>query len=97
MNIEHSILVDKTIENCDEWIEGARAMRTKPYMKEKARQEAFAAASLDRCPRCGDHVTSILPSPPLSFFCGPCWATLKATDGELMWFTDFVSQLRQES
>jgi hypothetical protein len=68
-------------------------MRTKEFMKEKERQEAYVASSLHRCPRCGDHAPSILPSPPLSILCGSCWATLRATDGELMWFTDFVDQL----
>lgn len=97
MNIEQSTLVDKQIANCDEWIEGQRAMRTEPHMKAKEQQEAYVASSLDRCPRCGDHVPSVLPSLPLSNLCGSCWTSLKATDGGLMWFTDFVKQLRQDS
>jgi rRNA maturation protein Nop10 len=91
---EKSELVDKTIRNCDEVIEGHRNLG---LGNQREQQEAYVMASLDRCPRCGDPTATLLPAPPLSILCSPCFSILKSTDDGRYWFVDMVEKIRSKS
>ena len=88
-------LADKTIENCQEVINGnkAKAEQHDMFTTELEKQKAYTDASLHRCRRCGDPCPTILPSPPMALLCTKCETLMREHDHGVMWFVDLINEI----
>ena len=90
-------LANKTMMNCTEMLEAIGERKSDKVRTDLEMQSLYVAASLDRCRRCGDHTVSLVPTPPLSLLCTDCEDTLKKTDAGLLWFSDLVARIGNDT
>ena len=89
-------LAEKTIDNCQEVVEGHKALASPDTLTETEKQHAYVNAQLSRCRRCGAHTPTVLPSPPLSMVCPDCESTMRTGDAGVMWFVDLIARIDQQ-
>ncbi len=79
----------KARENFDELVKAHADQRPDKVLSHIEKQERTVELSLDRCPRCGDHVVLLFPG-GMGVLCKDCLDVVRSLDLVSRWFSDMV-------